>query len=327
MVSGSVRLSVASSTRIQSAETIGRRQTRFAFRQATTRPTHRRWSIRTKRTLGKSGTALPVASGEECRSQCGRGGAIAAGIARRVTGARWWRRDNGRRSDNRRSRRNSTRSVVDALPPSLTFSRQRLSTWSSSGCAVQRGNRRRFVAGDGGNHRDGAGALGTAFPSSDLVKDAERKDVGTVMARLALGAMYCTSTAEPASYSRGWRTCPATIDGPTVRSRAGGRATAMRAASPKSSSLRTSGVLDDPCGAEACGKGGAAPASRCPLQVAMDDAGAMRPAERLADLDGNAKRVVERQPRRAAQSVRQRLAVEILEHQVIEIAVAADGGG
>ena len=56
----------------------------------------------------------------------------------------------------------------------------------------------------------------------------------------------------------------------------------------------------------------------------MDDAGAVRAVERVADLDRNRERFIDRKPRRSAQPVRERLAFEILEHQVVELAVAAD---
>ncbi len=232
--------------------------------------------------------------------------------------------------------------VVDALPPSLAVLLQAAPQHvvEQRMCGLQRGNRRRFVAGDGGDHGDGAGTL-ERFPSSeDLVKDAaECKDVGAVIARLAFelfGRHVLHGTAEPASYSRGWRTCRhhrwphRQVEGRWTRD---GHARGE----PEVQQLDVRRARRT-CGAEAGGKGGAcravasgeggAPSTNqhhvARLQVAMDDAGAMRPAERLADLDGNAKRVVERQPRRAAQSVRQRLAVEILEHQVVEIAVAAN---
>ena len=60
------------------------------------------------------------------------------------------------------------------------------------------------------------------------------------------------------------------------------------------------------------------------LQIAMDDAGAVRAVERVADLDGDRQRVVDRKPRRPAQPVGERLAFEILHDEVVELAVAAD---
>ena len=56
----------------------------------------------------------------------------------------------------------------------------------------------------------------------------------------------------------------------------------------------------------------------------MDDAGAMRAVERVADLDGNARARHRRKPGRSAQPIRERLAFEILENQIVELAVAAD---
>src|SRR5438128_8416207 len=56
----------------------------------------------------------------------------------------------------------------------------------------------------------------------------------------------------------------------------------------------------------------------------MDDAGTVRAVERVADLDSNRERFIDRKPRRSAQPVRERLAFEILENQVVELSVAAD---
>ena len=56
----------------------------------------------------------------------------------------------------------------------------------------------------------------------------------------------------------------------------------------------------------------------------MDDARAVRAVERVADLDRNRERVIDRKPGDRAQPVRERLAFEILENQVVELSVAAD---
>ena len=56
----------------------------------------------------------------------------------------------------------------------------------------------------------------------------------------------------------------------------------------------------------------------------MGDAGAVRAVERVADLDRQRERFIDLKPRRSAQPVRKRLPFEMLEHQVVELAVAAD---
>ena len=56
----------------------------------------------------------------------------------------------------------------------------------------------------------------------------------------------------------------------------------------------------------------------------MDDAGAVRAVERVADLDRDGERVVDWKPRRPLEPVGKGLALEVLEHQVVELPVAAD---
>ena len=60
------------------------------------------------------------------------------------------------------------------------------------------------------------------------------------------------------------------------------------------------------------------------LQVAMRDAGTVCAIERLADLNRDRQRLVHRQRSGSTDAVGERLAFEELEHQVVEIAVAAD---
>ena len=56
----------------------------------------------------------------------------------------------------------------------------------------------------------------------------------------------------------------------------------------------------------------------------MGDAGAMGAIEGIADLNGDGDGVCHRQHRRSLQPRRQGLALEVLEHDVVEIAVAPD---
>ena len=56
----------------------------------------------------------------------------------------------------------------------------------------------------------------------------------------------------------------------------------------------------------------------------MDDARAVRAVERVADLDRDRERVLDRKPRRPVQLVRERFAFEILQDEVVELSVAAD---
>ena len=56
----------------------------------------------------------------------------------------------------------------------------------------------------------------------------------------------------------------------------------------------------------------------------MDDASAVRAGERITNLDRQRERFVDREPRRSMQPVRERLAFEILENQVVELPVPAD---
>jgi hypothetical protein len=56
----------------------------------------------------------------------------------------------------------------------------------------------------------------------------------------------------------------------------------------------------------------------------MDDAFAVGAVERVADLDRDRQRFSHWNHRRSTQPIRERLAFEILEHQVVEVSVAAD---
>ncbi len=56
----------------------------------------------------------------------------------------------------------------------------------------------------------------------------------------------------------------------------------------------------------------------------MNDAGAMSTVEPVGDLDGDGDRLVNGEARRATQPIRQRLAVEMLEHQVLVVVMPAD---
>ena len=56
----------------------------------------------------------------------------------------------------------------------------------------------------------------------------------------------------------------------------------------------------------------------------MGDARAVRAVERVADLDRNRQRGLDRKPRRPVQLVLERFAFEILQDEVVELPVAAD---
>ena len=56
----------------------------------------------------------------------------------------------------------------------------------------------------------------------------------------------------------------------------------------------------------------------------MRDPRVVRPIERITDLDRDRQRLVDRHDRRSRQARRQRLACEVLEDDVVEIAVPAD---
>ena len=130
--------------------------------------------------------------------------------------------------------------------------------------------------------------------------------------------MYCTVPLKPlVTVAVGGRV--ATTEGAIVAardaSRPCGRAAVVRAASPKSSSL-TSGARRRSVTTHQH--------DVARLQIAMDDAGAMGAVERVADLDGQRQRVIDGKARRSVQPIRERLAFEMLEDQVVELAVAAD---
>ena len=56
----------------------------------------------------------------------------------------------------------------------------------------------------------------------------------------------------------------------------------------------------------------------------MNDAGAMSTVEPVGDLDGDGDRLVNGEARCTTQPIRQRLAVEMLEHQVLVVVMPAD---
>ncbi len=201
--------------------------------------------------------------------------------------------------------------VADALPAPLAILLETASQHvvEQRMRRLKRGDRRRLAPHDRRNHRDGDGALERLASREHLVEHAtEGEDVGAVIARVAIELLgrHVLQGAESARRGRGRRrACRRQCRRHVSRQRGVDRLRTRHSRScgqPEVEQLDV-GWTRRACRAGASGEGGTASPHQhhvARLQIAMRDAGAVRAVERVADLDGNRERFIDRKLRRSA---------------------------
>ena len=195
---------------------------------------------------------------------------------------------------------------------------------------LQPSDRRRLGVRDRGNDLQRAGTLECLVSGEHLVQHAaERENVHAMIARPSvelLGRHVLDGATEAARAVHARR--PRRHHRRTHRLAQGqlGRLRADRRGPRRQSEVEQLDV-DGTRRAGASGKGGPTATNQhdvTGLQIAVDDAGAVRTIERTGDLRRNRQCFIDREPRGSQQAIGEGFAFEILEHQVVEIAVAAN---